>query len=194
MGPARNLRTLRIRIGKAERYARTLRVYSSKFNWTARAAQYDADRFAAATASADSVRKHVLAVVAEDADATIRDLLELRRGRMGDGYDSEPILDRHGEEIGQRPAVKASTRVEAGRHVLGLIGLVPPKRVELSGPDGSEIKAAATVAATLDTATLERLRAILPGAVTPTAPAQDTTPLIGPLHSEPEGGDDGQSK
>jgi hypothetical protein len=52
------------------------------------------------------------------------------------------MLDRHGELVGVRPAVAASPRLEAAKAILDRIGITAPKRVELTGADGSPLKIA----------------------------------------------------
>jgi hypothetical protein len=79
-----------------------------------------------------------------------------------------PVLDRHGDPLKDKagnaitkPTVKASTRLEAMKTLLGIAGLVPVKRTEFVDRTAEGLDAAANVIRTLTPAQLEQLSGIL---------------------------------
>jgi hypothetical protein len=49
------------------------------------------------------------------------------------------IQDRHGNVVGRKPLIAASTRKGAALDILDRCGLTVPKRVEFTGADGKDI-------------------------------------------------------
>jgi hypothetical protein len=96
-------------------------------------------------AAREEDRERSRQILLDSAPGTIAALLEIVHGRMTPG-DELPLLDRHGQQVGTRQAVPPSTRAHAARAVLELAGITAPKRVELTGADGTEIRLRARAA------------------------------------------------
>lgn len=121
------------------RQLRTVMRWVDKWDWYARAEAWDRQLFDATMAAREEDRERARQVLIDSAPGAIAILLGIAEGRMAEG-DQVPVLDRHGQEVGKRPAIPAATRAQAARAALELGGLTPPKRVELTGADGSEIR------------------------------------------------------
>jgi hypothetical protein len=163
LGPARSIKATVEALG-GRPGDRNLRNLASKYNWKKRADAYDLADMRAhleARAEAREVARQVLVRGAAAAAKTILDIGT--NGTMPEG-DSLEAFTRSGKSRGRISVVKPSTRIQACRMVLEHAGITVPKRIELSGPDGTEIKLAAmTALTTLTDAQLAALAAAFPG-------------------------------
>lgn len=70
----------------------------------------------------------------------------------------EPLFNRHGDHVGYKATISPGTRKELILGILDRIGITPPKRTELSGPDGAEFEVAVQAAEGLPDRVLDLLR------------------------------------
>jgi hypothetical protein len=126
-------------VGRRAISRRTVERYSSRWHWIERSHAYDADGLMEEIKGRVRIRERTKQTFyghAADAAAVV---LGLMRGEMPMG-DKETILDRHQKIIGERAMVSASVRLQAAQHVLGMAGLILPKRIELDQADGDELR------------------------------------------------------
>lgn len=129
-GVSRSLARVVVELGRDDHYVRQLKRWSSEHEWVSRCAAYDEATWAARKDGRDEARDRARQSLVDAAGAaadTVRELME---------------------DTGTPPSV----RLACAREILSLAGLVAPKRVELSGPDGKDIRVTARRALTgLDT-------------------------------------------
>jgi hypothetical protein len=107
----------------------------------------------------EQVREQVRQALMDDTLAAQKTIKEIREGRVTvPECDPEctkkkcmcgawlPILDRHGEVVGRKPAIAAATRGTFALATLDRCGMAPPKRVELTGKDGERLRLDARLA------------------------------------------------
>lgn len=150
LGPGRTLKAL----AGAEDYSPTgVRKWSSQHNWTTRATAYDSAELERSIQGREQVRERARQALIDDTEQATATLAGVNRGRLPMPECSEdctddvcvcgvwlPILDRHGVHIGRKPAIAPSTRSVAALATLDRCGLTPPKRVELTGADGEQLR------------------------------------------------------
>lgn len=165
MGPGRSLRRLAKAQGRPEE--RTLAGWSSKDEWQRRATEGDSEELKRGTETRRATREAVMQQLFDSAIDAARIIIAIKRGRMPDG-DVDPLLDRHGNPILDaegnqicRPRIKASTRLQAAIRILESIGITPPKRVEMSGPDGMEVGVVTEMFDSLSDEALDKVMEIL---------------------------------
>lgn len=141
MGPMRSIRRVSAQIGK---HRTTIDRWSSRFNWVARADEYDEWLLNRAIEKRAQVVEAAIAKMQTEALEVTDTIIDLARGRMQDG-DTVPVFDKFGNEIGDRPAVPAAVRMQAAVRAQECAGIIPPKRVEMSGLDGGPVEAAIEV-------------------------------------------------
>ena len=127
------------------------------WEWKDRADAMDRARLEAAMGKREEQRETVRQQLLDSAFEHVGILRDIANGIMDEG-DQVPLLDRHGQVVGTRPAVPPATRAAAARAVLELAGITPPKRVELTGADGAELRLRARAA--LSDLTGEQLAAL----------------------------------
>jgi hypothetical protein len=134
MGPTRSLRKL----AKDKNAAGlgTLGSWSTKFDWTARADEYQIALELHWREVAESQRAAGRAELLAKLPEAVETLIGLAQGRVSqDPEHSLPVLDRHGEEIGRKPLVSPGIQLQAVNSVLDRIGLIAPKRIEIDSMD-----------------------------------------------------------
>lgn len=156
-GPARSLRKTAELLKRDPVYKRILEKWSAKFEWVKRTDAYDESMIERGLRLRPLIREAALLKMADAAGEASDVILGVMRGDQGEG-DTLPIMDRHGAVIGNRPAVAPSTRLQAAIRAHESIGLVPPKRVELTGKDGEALIRATETIAGVDDLTLSALR------------------------------------
>jgi len=126
LGPARSMPRVAEVLGYRPSYVGALKRWSRRYGWPALAADHDRqsirDSMGASAVHRDRARVD-LAAAASEAVATALTILR--------DMSMLPIVDRHGEKIGERPLVAASTRLQAAQWILATIGVAPVKRLEL---------------------------------------------------------------
>lgn len=183
MGPDRSLAKVVEAMGSKRGYIQQLKRWSARYDWPGRATRHDHEALREALGERVIVREQVVQSMVERAMRAAEILYTIAEGRVPDG-DKEPVLDRHGEvmtmiltdehgepkldEAGEpmrqpvtRPVVKPSTRMEAATRILGNVGIVPPKRMELSGPDQSVLRLGVEVVSKMSDRSLEALAILL---------------------------------
>jgi hypothetical protein len=118
---------------------RQLSTYSATWDWVERANAYDADQLLEEIKGRVRTREKVRQVFYQRALDAARVVLDLMDGIMELG-DTDPIFDKHQDEIGRKARVPASVRAQQAQHVLAMAGLIVPKRVELDASDGDELR------------------------------------------------------
>jgi len=111
----------------------TVNGWFQKYRWKDRAEAYDRYIFEKSVENRVESREKARQRAIDNIDEIIMCLMDILRGKCVGGD-----LDTRGE-----PIVKPSTRLQAGIHLLGISGVTIPKRMEISGPDGSEIQLSA---------------------------------------------------
>ena len=150
LGGSRTLRAL----SGAKGYSKTgVRKWSAEHDWTARAAAYDDSVFELSIQGREKVREVARQALTDDTAQATKTLAGINYGRMpmpkclpectvklcicGTWL---PVLSRHGELVGRKPAIAPATRQAVAFGTLALCGLTPPKRVEVTGADGEAIR------------------------------------------------------
>lgn len=126
-------------IGEASVAVRTIERWSGKWDWVERANAFDADQLLDELKGRVRTREKVRQIFYREATKAAEDMVLLSQGLMPLG-DAEPIMDKHLKVIGKRALVSASVRLQALQHILAMAGLVVPKRVEVDGVDGDELR------------------------------------------------------
>lgn len=126
-------------VGRRPISRRTVERYSSKWTWFERGHAYDADGLMEEIKGRVRIRERTKQTFYLAAGEAAEILLGLMRGEMPIG-DKEKILDKHQKVVGERAMVSASVRLQAVQHVLGMAGLILPKRIELDSADGDELR------------------------------------------------------
>jgi len=160
LGPARSLRALAGILVKPPGYVRQLEHWSSQHNWQARAAEYDQHTIAEALRLQPAIREDAIRLLAQHAASASQVIVDLVYGQIGEDCDMVDILDKRQNVVGERPAVAPSTRLQAAIRLHESLGIVPPKRIEHSGPDGEAIALATAYANAMDQAMLADLRRV----------------------------------
>ncbi len=161
LGPGRTLRQVTELLGK--RSPSTVRGWSARYDWADLVAEHDHAQLREAFGQREIVKERALQTLID----RMHEAAETLYAIMTDDK-SVPILDRHGEialdengEPLQRPTVKASTRLEAAKTLLGLAGLVPVKRTEHVDKTAEQLDQAAAVLRTCSPEQLEAFMEIL---------------------------------
>lgn len=164
LGPDRTLRKVLAEVKKPDRYLSNLKQWSARWKWVTRAAAFDQHEIRERMKRRTMVRELAIQILVENAQGASHTIVGLMAGDVPTG-STEAVLDRHGDpaldadgEQIRRLLVAPSTRLEAAKRIHESIGIVPPKRVELSGPDGDAIRMAQEAAEGLDDDTLAQLR------------------------------------
>jgi hypothetical protein len=113
--------------------------WSSDNDWVARCRAYDDEQLLKSMERRERDAERVRQKIYDGALDILETYLGLNKGEMDLGSTTE-IMDKHQNVVGERPLVPASVRARTCEHALGLIGLVTPKRVELTGKDGDAIR------------------------------------------------------
>lgn len=164
LGRDRTLPQLAEAMGRAPGYVRHLQRWSAAHGWMARAAQHDHAQLSEAIGARAVARELVIQQLVDHGTRAAQTLIAVASGVIPTG-DMIPMLDRHGAQVmvveeqpdgttksvpAMRPAIPPSVQARNARHILAAsLGIVPPKRVELSGPDKSALRLATTVVAAL---------------------------------------------
>lgn len=135
LGPKRSIGKLAAKEGRR----RTLEGWSSRNRWQDRVAAWDTEQLAKAMQDRSRLQERARQRLIDQVEKAVDTLFELLRGDLRALGTTTPILDRHGEEVGQAPLVKASTRLQAAKEILDRAGVMVPKRIELTGADGKEL-------------------------------------------------------
>jgi len=173
-GAERSVDRTREKLGYKPSSVRRLRRWAADHDWAMRAQAYDDEQLVGRMERREREREQLRQRLFDAGLDALNALLGMETGEMPLG-STTPILDKHQQKIGERPLVPASVRQRAIEHHLGLLGLVTPKRVELSGRDGDAIRLQA--AAALDSLPLDKLEAL--------------AAAFGVLGDDGEGGGDG---
>jgi hypothetical protein len=107
----------------------------------------------------EQVREQVRQALIDDTLAAQKTIKEIREGRVtvpecGPKCTDEvclcgvwlPVVSRHGDLIGRKPAIAPATRGTFALATLDRCGMAPPKRVELTGKDGERLRLDARLA------------------------------------------------
>lgn len=113
--------------------------YGRAWDWPERAGAYDSDQLLEEMKERPRVRERVRQGFYEAAPDAVKILLDLMRGTMDLG-DTDPVFNKHGEIVGERARVPPTVRAAQAQHVLAMVGLVVPARVELTGTEGDELR------------------------------------------------------
>lgn len=155
LGRDRSLAKLNRRLGRKASYVTQLKKWSAKHRWVARARDYDNAELAELVEDRHMVREYLKQDLYNEGKAAVSTLISTVKGECpippcSCGADdpeececdpvTSPVLDRHGREIGRKPLVAPSTRLQGAIAMLDRIGLNVPKRMELSGPDGEALE------------------------------------------------------
>lgn len=181
LGPGRTYAKVAKELGHPASYERMVKQWGTKHGWQDRAQDYDEQYLKEAAQLRPFIREAVLQRLSDAAVDAFRIVYSVAQGRLDEG-DTVPILDRHGEVVGEKPVVKGSTRLQAAQFMLGCIGVLPPKRVEHTGMDGAEIRVAHEVAKGLTDDELTAIRLALGDAVHTPPPMPE--PVIGPSYQD----------
>lgn len=172
----RSLRRLAEELGRSPAYARQLERWSTAHGWQARVAAHDAKVIASAQETRDKSRQLALAELQRGAIVAARYMVQLiedqrvlpimdRQGQPVTvpvlGPDGRQLHDADGKPISEpalRPMVRASTKVEAAKHLLGCLGVDRVQRLAMESLQAAPVDAAAAVVGRLDAAALSALR------------------------------------
>jgi len=138
-----------------------IRAYAEKFRWKERIAAWEAERLRAAMAERERVLEEARQYAYDHLMEVIENIADLAKGEMPTGA-TIPIFNRKGEQIGEKPAVSAATRLSATRYLAEITGLVVPKRYEMDLTVQSDtIMAAAASISTISTRALRQILQLL---------------------------------
>lgn len=118
----------------------TVRGWSSRHSWPDRASAHDRALLSQQIARREADRELARQALVDALPEAVALVMALARGEAGPDGDQTPLLDRHGAQIGTRPVVSPTTRMRAAQDILDRAGLIIPKRMELTGPNGQELK------------------------------------------------------
>lgn len=156
MGPARSLRRVAEKMKRPTGYRRLLEQWSSRFDWVDRTCAFDEQALGDLERLLPAIRRDELRLMAERARQAGVEIWDIARGEFKRGA-KYPVRDHHGNVIGNKPSIPPATRLKAATRIREELGIIPPKRVEMSGRDGEEIRVAAATAKGLDDETLNAL-------------------------------------
>ena len=117
----------------------SVRRWSARWEWVSRCAAYDSEELLRQMEARAERREQLRQRIYDEADALVSELVGLAHGQLVGGDEVE-MLDKHQQVIGSRPAVPPSVRRGAIMDLIGLCGLVLPKRVEVTGKEGDELR------------------------------------------------------
>lgn len=158
MGPARSLRRVVVKMERKPSYLRRLEIWSSRYDWVERVAAFDEQALAEIEVLLPAIRRDELRLMAERVRQSGEEIWKIGTGVFDSG-SKYPVRDHHGNVIGHKPVIPPATRLKALTRVREELGIIPPKRVEMTGRDGEEIRVAAATAKGLDDESLDALRA-----------------------------------
>jgi hypothetical protein len=137
-----------------------------KHDWRDRAAQYDRYNLIQAVDARQETIEYTRQVFFDHAISAAEAVVGLATGRMEPG-DTMPVLNRHGDVVGEKPIVTPAVRLKALVRTLELVGLTVPKRVELDAAEPPALESAKGALEQLGESELEKLAAIFEGEVVP---------------------------
>jgi hypothetical protein len=159
-GPARTLKKTAELIGKS---MSQLQKWSSWHDWTQRCLEHDHAELRDGLGQREITRERGTQRLVEMIDDAVSVLHEV----MTDA-SKVPIKDRDGNQMqgpdGEllfKPMVKASTRMEAAKAVLGIAGLVPVKRMVVEDKSAEALDAAAAVLRSMSPKQVDQFLTIL---------------------------------
>ena len=156
MGLTRTLRELGELTGHSKS---TIRGWSSRYEWTRKAKEHDHQHLKEQLGEREIVKERNLQRIVDISDEAISVVYDIMtdKGKL-------PLLNRQGEHAVDdkgnkiwKPTVKASTRLEAAKTILGIGGLVPVKRMEHIDKSGEQLDAAANVLRAMSPKQVQRL-------------------------------------
>ena len=109
--------------------------WSSLYDWVERCRLYDGYLLEKDIEGRLLAREQNRQLIYDESREVIKVALSICKGKMPSEADATPILDRHGEVVGERAVIPAATILSACKFVLGLAGMVVPKALELSQQD-----------------------------------------------------------
>jgi hypothetical protein len=169
LGPGRSLAATVEAMGRKPSYRGLLARWSAANDWQGRAAAHDQQELRACLAGRSEIRERALQQLVDAAGRASQIVLEIL-----DDVSCVPVLDRHGRQVGERPRVAASTKLEAAKWIHGVLGIQPVRRLELevkSPPTVSDV--ADRILDSVDSERIAQIRALL----TPAAPVpEEPTP------------------
>jgi hypothetical protein len=143
MGPDRSYRKLadKLKEDDTKEYPKVAQIkrYGRAWDWVERAGVYDSDQLLEEMKERPRIRERVRQKFYARAPEAVKILLDLMRGVMPLG-DTDPVYNKHGDVVGERARVPPTVRAAQAQHVLAMVGLVVPARVELTGAEGEELR------------------------------------------------------
>jgi hypothetical protein len=129
-------------------YSKQLERWSSQHSWVARAKAYDTAELSEQLEERREVRERARQILVDATPELMDKLLAFARGEA-------PKKSRNSD-------VSHRVQLTAIKEALALSGIIAPKRIEISGPDGREIEISARRALEeVDQAQLLQIRALL---------------------------------
>lgn len=143
MGPDRSYRKLadKLQADDTRKHPKVAQIkrYGRAWDWVERAGAYDSDQLLEEMKERPRIRERVRQRFYKAAPEAVKILLDLMRGTMDLG-DTDPVFNKHGDIVGERARVPPTVRAAQAQHVLAMVGLVVPARVELTGVEGDELR------------------------------------------------------
>ncbi len=159
------------------KHIRQIEVWSSAHGWVARAEQHDHAELTDAIAARAIARELVVQELVDHGREAARTWISVSSGRIPEGCDMVPLLDRQGHPVmreatdadgntvqvpAMKPAIPPAVQATASRELLAsALGILPPKRVELSGPDKSAIQLSRKITRALPDEGIQLLREMI---------------------------------
>lgn len=147
LGPKRTLQRVANLQGRPRRRGvSVLKGWSAKYGWQKLTADHDHAKLRKALGGRENMRERTTQLLVEAQDEMVELLLAVARDTR-----TLPVMDRQGIQVvdanGEpvyKPLVRTSTRVETIKWILGVVGHVPVKRMEVIDHSAEKLAEAAT--------------------------------------------------
>ena len=117
--------------------------WSTKNQWQDRAGAWDAELLSSAMKKRTEQRERILQTLYDAGPEAAKALVKLLSGQVPSNGATVKQFDREGNHVGDVPVVKPGSLIQAACQTLDRIGIIAPKRIELTGEDGKAIEIAA---------------------------------------------------
>lgn len=165
MGPTRSLLKATRALGLSDRSHSQLRRWSSKYDWQRLVGEHDYKSLRESLGKREITREACMQRFVDrlnDACDTLYHIMMDKRNIPIMDRQGNHVTDEHGHKL-YKPMVRASTRAMAAEKILGIGGLVPVKRMEVTDKSGEALDEAAQAIATMTPEQLIAYREILAG-------------------------------
>lgn len=117
--------------------------WSAKNNWQERTAAWDAEMLSSAMKKRAEQRERTLQILYDAGPDAAKVLTRLLGGHIPKDGAKLAQFDREGKHVGDVPIVRPGSLIQTACQTLDRMGIIAPKRIELTGEDGRAIEIAA---------------------------------------------------